>query len=215
MKKIIVITITCNRLPVTREWIGQLKQKAGYEYRHIVVDNGSTDGTVEWLKEKGFEVIELKENMGIAYAMQKAYELATATDDNIDYFMRYDDDCHVITSGVVRRLVDAMREIGDSMILAPNDIDIIPSYQPTVFGKFEINGHKIRMVTHTGGIFQLIPMRAMEILIKQAQGGELGEIKKDIVRGGLWRLNGMFCGYVDALEVEHKGRGSATKDYKF
>lgn len=215
MKKIVVITITCNRLDVTKKWIGQLKEKAGYEYTHIIVDNGSKDGTVEWLKENGYNVIELGTNMGIAFAMMKAYEWAIEHVDNIDYFMRYDDDCKVITDGVINKLLNAMQQIGDGMILAPLDIDILPEYQPTTFGYLKINGNDIRVVTHTGGIFQLIPKRAMDILIREAKSGDLAEIKKDIVRGGTWRRNGMLCGYLTKVLVEHMGRGNATKEYKF
>ena len=50
MNTFTVITITCNRLDLTKQYLPMLKSKAGSDYKHIVVDNGSDDGTVEyWL----------------------------------------------------------------------------------------------------------------------------------------------------------------------
>ena len=214
MKRIIAITITCNRIETTKKYLKELKEKAGYPYRHIIVDNGSKDGTVEWLKSEGYEVIELPENKGIAYALMEAYKKAIATEKKIDYIVKYDDDCLIHTNDIVKKLVEAMGQIGDGMILSPLDIGILPNYQPTTFGYLEINNYKIRVTTHTGGIFQLIPKRAMDILYKEAQIS-LDQIRKDVVRGGLWRRHGMFCGYLPALKVEHKGRGTSTKKYIF
>ena len=51
MNKIAVYTLTRDRIEYTKECFAMLESKAGIEYDHYIVDNGSQDGTVEWLKE--------------------------------------------------------------------------------------------------------------------------------------------------------------------
>lgn len=52
MKEVIDISmVTCNRLHLLKETIEALETRLKTPYRLIVVDNGSSDGTIEWLKE--------------------------------------------------------------------------------------------------------------------------------------------------------------------
>jgi GT2 family glycosyltransferase len=44
----------------------------------IVVDNGSTDGSLEWLAERGVRVVELGRNTGFAFAANRGIEAAGA-----------------------------------------------------------------------------------------------------------------------------------------
>jgi GT2 family glycosyltransferase len=42
-----VLTLTRDRLPYTQHCFATLKENAGCDYDHIVLDQGSTDGTAE------------------------------------------------------------------------------------------------------------------------------------------------------------------------
>jgi GT2 family glycosyltransferase len=61
-----IVILTWNGLDVTRECIASIRAKtAGVAYRLIVVDNGSTDGTLEWLRDQGdITLIANRENAG-------------------------------------------------------------------------------------------------------------------------------------------------------
>ena len=52
MQKTSIIILTYNQLTYTKECINSIKQYTRPDYEIIVVDNASTDGTVEWLKKQ-------------------------------------------------------------------------------------------------------------------------------------------------------------------
>lgn len=72
MNKTIVTMITWNRLSLTQETINSLFKHSG-KCELLVVDNGSTDGTIQWLRENGHEVLENGENLGIFMATRRAW----------------------------------------------------------------------------------------------------------------------------------------------
>lgn len=84
-----LMMVTYNRLELTKQTIDALLNKdPGRDYALVVVDNGSSDGTVEWLNTlqvkdrlKNIVVVKLPKNKGIAVgrniALKKADELGT------------------------------------------------------------------------------------------------------------------------------------------
>jgi glycosyltransferase involved in cell wall biosynthesis len=66
----LIATLTYNRLELTKRMFAALYEHYDLKEgsRHIVVDNGSTDGTLEWLAECVYvdEVIPLGKNLGAA-----------------------------------------------------------------------------------------------------------------------------------------------------
>lgn len=93
-----IMMVTYNRLELTKSTIGGLLIKTEYPFQLVIVDNGSTDGTVEWLKEwtkdldEGFSVhIQYnKKNRGIAVGRNQA--LAIATKLPVEWFVTLDND---------------------------------------------------------------------------------------------------------------------------
>jgi hypothetical protein len=74
MKKRTLITIlTWNRLDKTRQTIKSLYKHNTDDFDLLFIDNGSTDGTVEYL-ERRYEVIKNKTNEGIFNASSKVWE---------------------------------------------------------------------------------------------------------------------------------------------
>jgi GT2 family glycosyltransferase len=67
--KVAAITITYNRLELTKQTIESFYSKTNVN-THLFIDNGSTDGTQEWIKQ--FDHIQLNKNYGIAYALATA-----------------------------------------------------------------------------------------------------------------------------------------------
>jgi len=74
-----ILVVTYNRLAYIKNFIAMLYLSTNHPIRIIVIDNGSVDGTREWLiKQKNNGVISRhifnKENMKLAAAFTKGFE---------------------------------------------------------------------------------------------------------------------------------------------
>lgn len=77
-----IIILTHNQLAVTRDCLASISRHTPEEHEIIVVDNGSTDGTVEYLRSiPGLIVQENEENLGFAKGCNQGIRLATG--DNL------------------------------------------------------------------------------------------------------------------------------------
>ena len=71
VEEIPIIVVNYNGIELLEKYLNSAIQTQ-YPSRVVVVDNGSKDGSVEYLKEKGVEVIQLDKNYGPAYARNVA-----------------------------------------------------------------------------------------------------------------------------------------------
>ncbi len=213
-KKILVVTITCDRLETTKKYLGELKEKAGYPFEHIVVDNGSKDGTVEWLKEQGYNVVVNPYNEGIVKAWLNGVRIARLCGYEPDFVVKFDNDCEIETEGILASIMKFYEVAGDYNIVSPQDMQIDPAYLPeAVNNEKEIVGFNVRVTTHTGGMFTVVPIEAFDDMAGQ-NGGK--GIERDIKRGEFWRGDGFNCVYLQDLKVHHRGIGiSNYNQYKF
>ena len=69
MAAVTIIIPNYNGLRFMDTCMEALKAQSYQNFRTLVVDNGSTDGSVEWLKEHNIETIFLKENTGFSGAV--------------------------------------------------------------------------------------------------------------------------------------------------
>ncbi|MCD6452487.1 MAG: glycosyltransferase [Acidobacteria bacterium] len=66
-----------NQLPYTKECLESIRKNTGAPYEIIVVDNGSTDGTYEYLKDLYYvRLIRNEENLGFATACNQGIRVA-------------------------------------------------------------------------------------------------------------------------------------------
>ena len=106
--QVAIIIVTLNQKKLLRSCLSSLKKKTQYKnYKVIISDNGSVDGSIEMIK-KEFKWVDLLENgvniywaggnnIGIKYALKK-YEP--------DYFFLLNDDTKMIQRDWLKRLVE-------------------------------------------------------------------------------------------------------------
>lgn len=89
--KIGVVVVTYNRLTLLKEVIASLRNQTNKNAVIIVVNNGSTDETAEWLEQQGDIVIINQENVGgaggfyagIKFAVENGYDYCWIMDDDV------------------------------------------------------------------------------------------------------------------------------------
>lgn len=154
--KVAIFTLTYNRLKYTKESFESLHNTAGYSFDHYIVDNGSTDGTVEYLKgyaeKHNAKVIFNEDNKGISIASNQI--LKVIKDSGIKYQIigKFDNDAYCKTEGWLKEMVNIWKSnhlIAQSCYISGlrDSAGGVPRY---VYGK--IKNQLVGMVKHLGGI---------------------------------------------------------------
>jgi len=73
MNRTLIVILTWNRLDRTKNTLKTLYKFNGDDLDFLFVDNGSTDGTVDFVEKKGWKIIKNKTNEGIFRASTKAW----------------------------------------------------------------------------------------------------------------------------------------------
>ena len=104
MKRIAVVVVTYNRINLLQECIKSIRLQTYQDYSIIVVNNGSTDGTLEWLNRQKDVTIITQKNLGGAGGFYTG--LKFATEQGYDYCWIMDDDV-ICESTALEELIKA------------------------------------------------------------------------------------------------------------
>ncbi len=98
-----LILVTHNQLDYTRRCVESVRFRTDELLQWIVVDNASTDGTVEYFRaQPDVHLIANTENRGFPAAVNQGVSVATG-----DYVLLLNNDT-IVTTGWLRRMLDAM-----------------------------------------------------------------------------------------------------------
>jgi len=201
--KIAIYTLTRDRLEYTKHCFDTLRDKAGMDYDHYIADNGSTDGTAQWLQENEIrfkKVILLPENVGISVGSNMMLDEIFKSE--YDIIVKMDNDCEVWTKNILKhvsQLVAAMKETKMQMILSPRVEGI--NKQPQRVKTFKIAGYNIGITGIVGGLFHIV---AAEIYAQYRYPLELPKAWGQDDDFCEWaRINRIQKGYIENLVVNH------------
>ena len=82
-----ILVPTWHNLPYLRHLVGGLRANSAIEHQLLVHDNGSSDGTADWLASQGIRFLRSDENIGICKALNGLFSLAET-----DYICYFNDD---------------------------------------------------------------------------------------------------------------------------
>ncbi|MDH5426710.1 MAG: glycosyltransferase [Nitrospirota bacterium] len=149
--------VTFNRLEFTKASIASIFQFTCFPHVLTVVDNGSTDGTVEYLqaiKKEGIitNLILLKKNVGVA----KASNLAWSQEPEAEYYLKLDNDIVIQKPHWLVAMVDVLDSIQNLGMVAYN-------FEPWSYSLQTMNGRQVRPKEGSlGGACVLIPKRTKD-----------------------------------------------------
>jgi GT2 family glycosyltransferase len=200
--KVAAVTITYDRLELTKQTVESFYSKTNVDY-HLFIDNGSTDGTQEYLKQ--FDHILLEKNYGIAYAFRAACD----TLQGYDFILKLDNDIETVTDDIINKMLRFHELNGLNYVCSPVDLNLDKAYSPAVFGKDIKNGFRTSFTTHTGGAFQLIPFAICKRLCEDYRHLKYG----DYMIGKYYRRHFFRPTYLLDLEMRHIGLNQSTQNY--
>ncbi|MHB8910069.1 MAG: glycosyltransferase [Syntrophales bacterium] len=113
-----IIILTCNQLEYTKKCVKSLRKHMTEPHEIIFVDNGSTDGTVKWLKaltkeNKDYKLIENKLNLGFAKGCNEGIEASRG-----EYILLLNNDV-VVAEGWLSGMLDCLKTAPDAGIIGP------------------------------------------------------------------------------------------------
>lgn len=159
--KAAVFTLTRDRLAYTKHCFAKLRELAGCEFDHFIVDNGSQDGTVDWLadaREHGHHLKYIRfveQNRGLAFGCNEA--LFHIKDFGpYSAVVKFDNDCEALTSNFLARAVDFVAS-HPKAVCSPRveGLGKPPPYEhPSQTVSF---GERVLRMGHLGGICHIAP----------------------------------------------------------
>jgi len=195
--RIAIITMTRDRFDYTDKCFQSLREKAGCEYDHYVLDNGSKDRTPEWLlnNSRVFKRVLLSsENLGLMVGFNV---LLSILDGEYDVVIKFDNDCLIHTDNAVKTIVTEMARMDWKVTISPRVLGL--NKPPKPIRQQQQNGYTFSELNHFGGIFYPI----LGKLAKPMTG------KAFLARGLDWKLsqrmreNGLKLYYLENVKVEH------------
>lgn len=98
-----------NNLSFLKLCIASIEKNSAYKHEILIHVNDGSDGTLEWVRQKGYKHTHSEENIGVCYALNGLRPLATT-----DYIMFMNDDMYVCP-GWDTALVEEIKRIGHKM----------------------------------------------------------------------------------------------------
>lgn len=202
--KIAVVSLTRDRLDLTKHCFAALRANAGCEYDHFVWDNGSTDGTVEWLDEwvetPPTTTKSVLGNIGISRAMNELLRIVEqeSSDDPYDVIVKFDNDCELLTPNTLRDVCDLVHRYG--LILSPT-IHGLRNTPRTLGTPLSLGGALVDEKAQIGGVFLAAPADLYDEFRYSESNPKWGG--DDVEVCAWWRSQGGKCGYVRGYAANH------------
>jgi glycosyltransferase involved in cell wall biosynthesis len=199
--RVALFTFTMDRLEYTQRMLESLSRSTRLAYHHYIIDNGSTDGTARYLRDRTDEfrhVVLNEQNRGIGPSWNQALDLIG---DDYDYLVKADNDCLFVTQGWLESLVAVSRALDDRIVLSPYVEGLscpggYPRYETT-----SVAGHKVGLSRHVGGLCHLSPADAYRGF-RFEKGPMRGH--QDVTFSMHVRLDrGYSMGYLEDIRVQH------------
>ncbi|MDI9556513.1 MAG: glycosyltransferase [Pseudomonadota bacterium] len=113
-----IVILTFNELEYTKRCVESIRQHTPEAHEIVFVDNGSTDGTVKWLRKlvrenSRYRLIENKKNLGFAKGCNQGIEAASG-----GHILLLNNDT-LVTAGWLAGMMECLKNVDDAGIVGP------------------------------------------------------------------------------------------------
>jgi len=189
-----VLSLTRDRLAYTKHCFGTLLKNAGCTFDWWITDQGSTDGTVEWLiANTDATVTAYETNAGICPALNAMLDDVIASAD-YDVIVKVDNDCELLTPNTLRDVCEYA--LDRDAIVSPwiRGLRTTPESYACDFG--------ISLTPVIGSIFMAVPAWVFACgyrhpILPTLDGDD------SALCGWFQQERGGYVGYIDGYEANH------------
>jgi hypothetical protein len=195
--RVAILSLTRDRLPYTKHCFTRLRENAGCDYDHHVLDQGSTDGTADWLfQQDDLDVTLLADNIGINQGINfllDAIDIAA-----YDVIVKFDNDCELLTQNTLRVVSELVTEW--DVIASPRIHGL--RNPPLELARVTLGEQQVAAMEVIGSIFMAVPARVFRSGYRHNNGAPLwGDDDQVLCRW--WRSKGGLVGYLDGYDANH------------
>lgn len=210
--RVAIFTLTHDRLEYTKACFESMKETAGYEYDHYVVDNGSSDETWNYLCEAVIigqikQIKKNQENIGISKASNQALTLIAK---EYDIIIKVDNDCHFENKGWLAAMVKVWKSNHRiALSCYVQGLKDNPGGASRYY-RGRIAGETIGMTHHLGGICHFVDAKAYKDFRwdedSYLHGMQDVEFSQYLEKNGyqMGYLENWFCTHIDSTEGQHQ-----------
>jgi hypothetical protein len=196
--RVAVLSLTRDRLPYTQHCFATLRENAGCDYDHYVLDQASEDGTGDWLNEQDdLDVTFASENIGINQGLNHLLDYSVDL-DAYDVVVKFDNDCELLTPNTLERVCEFAYAL--DVLLSPEIHGLrnpVPTIKRGTARSFSIDFKQI-----IGGIFMAVPAYVYKDGYRyDPRVGLWGN--DDSALCGWWREQGKKVGYLNGYDANH------------
>ena len=203
-----IVILTYNRLNDTKQCLGHVRKNTTRSYEIIIVDNGSTDGTVEWLKsQEDIRLILNKTNKGIPAGRNQGMRIAKG-----DYICTLDNDLFVGPNWD-RIFCENLENRYRAGIVGINGNNVL-NYNPLIFERPPLGDSVVDCDVVPGGF----------VLFRRELLQRVGYLDEDMPNKKFWHEDLGFCKRIreaglkvysiQNVSYQHKGGESHIKSEK-
>ncbi len=164
MPKVAAYMLTRDRLDYTKRTLKSMYKKAGHPFDLYIFDNGSTDGTHEWIHTECRYPVQYmlnKKNFGQHIGANRAIKWIRS-EDRYDFIMRVDNDCRFLSNKWLKKLLSAYKTLFDGKIAVISPQILGLNHPPQPYAVKSEKGHIYWFIEIVGGICRLHPTKLFD-----------------------------------------------------
>lgn len=215
--RVAIFTLTYDRLEMTKKSFDSLHKTAGYKFDHYVVDNGSSDGSITWLKNEyetnpSIQVVLSDKNLGISKGSNKALDMIMEHGD-YDIIVKVDNDAIFQSDGWLAKMVEIWKSNNNiALSCYVSGLKDNPG-GATRYHRGIVKGELLGMTHHLGGICHFVDARAYKNF--RWDENDYLHSAQDLMFSQYLEANGYAMGYLENYYLSHGEEGTEAQHKQY